>query len=99
MANKEEKTLEQLKAEFEQAQKAFNDKKEEIIQKEKEEAKRKQAELEAKKEVRKKEVDDAITNAIKLIKAYNEDYGAYSIANHFNDLSFLFGSKPWRFFL
>lgn len=99
MANKEEKTLEQLKAEAELAQVAYETAKREAAKKEFEEAQRKKAELAAEKDKRKKEVDDAVKNAIELIKAYNEDYGKYSIADHFNELSFLFGSKPWRFFL
>jgi hypothetical protein len=98
MANKEEKTLEQLKADIEQAQKAYDDKKKEIAKKEFEEAERKRVELAAEKDKRKKEVDDAVKNAIELIKAYNADYGTYSITDYINDLSFLFGSKPWRFF-
>ena len=98
MVKNEEKTLEQLTEELIQAQKAYDAKKEEIIKKEAEEAERKKAELALAKDKRKKEVDDAIHHAIELIKAYNEDYGSYSLADHFNDLSFLFGSKPWRFF-
>lgn len=99
MANKEEKTLEQLKAEAEQAQKAYDDKRKELARKEAEEVERKRLKLVAEKDKRKKEVDDAVSKAIELIKAYNEDYGKYSITDHFNELSFLFGSKPWRFFL
>ena len=99
MANKEEKTLEQLTAEFKQLEKEFNLRKEELARKEAEEAERKKAELVVEKDKRKKEVDDAVSKAIELIKAYNDDYGKYSITDHFNELSFLFGSKPWRFFL
>lgn len=99
MANKEEKTLEQLKEEFKQIEKEFNLRKEELARKEIEEVERKKVELAAKKDKRKKEVDDAVSKAIELIKAYNEDYGKYSITDHFNELSFLFGSKPWRFFI
>ena len=98
MVKNEVKTLEQLTEELIQAQRAYDAKKEEIIKKEAEEAKRKKAELALVKDKRKKEVDDAVNHAIELIKAYNEDYGRYSIANYINDLSFLFGSKPWRLF-
>ena len=98
MAKSEEKTLEQLREEFEQAQKAFNDAKKIFEQKEKEEAERKAAELALAKDERKQEVDDAINRAIELLKAYNKDYGSYSISDHINDLSFLFGNKPWRLF-
>ena len=98
MAKSEEKTLEQLQEELKQAQKAFELAKKLAEQKEKEEAERKAAELALAKDKRKQEVDDAINRAIELLKAYNEDYGSYSISDHINDLSFLFGSKPWKFF-
>ena len=98
MANKE-KTLEELKAEAEQAQKAYDDKRKELARKEAEEAERKRLELVAEKDNRKKEVDDAIDNAVKLIKKYIEDYGSFSITDHFNDFSFLFGNNPWKLFL
>jgi hypothetical protein len=98
MVENEEKTLKQLTEELIQAQRAYDAKKEEIIKKEAEEAKRKKAELALAKDKRKKEVDDAVNHAIELIKAYNEDYGRYSITDHINDLSFLFGSKPWKLF-
>ena len=67
-------------------------------QKKKAEEEKKRVELAAEKDKRKKEVDDAIDNAIELLKKYTEDYGSFSITNHVNDLSFLFGSKPWRLF-
>ena len=98
MANKE-KTLEQLKAEAELATQAYNLALKAEEQKKREEAERKKAELDAIKKARKTEVDNAINNAIELLKKYNEDYGSYSITDNIKDLSFLFGSKPWRFFL
>ncbi len=98
MANKE-KTLEQLKAEAELATQAYNLALKAEEQKKREEAERKKAELAAVKEARKSEVDAAINNAIKLLKKYNEDYGSYSITDDINDLSFLFGSKPWKWLL
>ena len=98
MTKSAEKTLEQLTEELIAAQRAYDAKKEEIIKKEKEAAERKAAELALAKDKRKKEVDDAVNHAIELIKEYTADYGNYSIANHINDLSFLFGSKPWRLF-
>ena len=99
MANKPEKTLEQLQEELAQAQRAYEIAKKLTEQKEKEEAERKQAVLAAEKEARRSEVEDAINNAIKLLKKYTEDYGSFSITDNVNDLSFLFGSKPWRLFL
>ncbi len=98
MANKE-KTLEQLKVEAELATQAYNLALKAEEQKKKEEAERKKAELAAVKEKRKKEVDDAIDNAMELLKKYIEDYGSFSMTDHVNDLSLLFGSKPWRLFL
>ena len=99
MANKEEKTLEQLKEAFEKMQKESELMRKEIARKEAEEAERKKATLEAEKDKRKKEADNAIENAITLIKKYIEDYGSFSLTDSFDDLSFLFGSKPWRWFL
>lgn len=98
MANKE-KTLEELKAEAELATQAYNLALKAEEQKKREEAERKKAELAAIKVERKAEVDDAINHAIQLLKKYNEDYGSYSITDNINDLTFLFGSKPWRWFL
>ena len=99
MVNKTEKTLEQLKAEAELAQKIYEDKRKELARKEAEEAERKKAELEAEKDKRKKEVDESVQKSIELIKAFNKDFGMYSIRNHLNDLAFLFGDSPLRFFL
>lgn len=96
---KTEKTLEQLQEELVKAQKAYDDAKKLDEQKRAAAAELKRLELAKVKENRKKEVDDAISHAIELLKAYNEDYGTYSLNDHINDLSFLFGSKPWRFFL
>jgi len=96
---KTEKTLEQLQEELVKAQKAYDDAKKLDEQKRAAAAELKRLELAKVKENRKKEVDDAISHAIELLKAYTEDYGTYAISEHINDFSFLFGSKPWRFFL
>lgn len=96
---KTEKTLEQLQAELEQAKKAYDDAKKLDEQKRAAAAELKKLELAKAKETRKKEVTDAINRAIALLKAYTEDYGAYSIGDDIDDLSFLLGSRPWRFFL
>jgi hypothetical protein len=98
MANKE-KTLEELKVEVELAQKAYADALRVEEQKKKTAEEKRMAKLAVEKEKRKKEVDDAIDNAIELIKKYIKDYGSFSVTDHVNDLSFLFGSKPWRLFL
>lgn len=97
MVNQKEKTLAQLKAEFEQAQKAFNDAKRLAEQKEKEEAERKKAELILEKDKRKKEVDEAIKHCSKLLKAYIEDYNTLSITDYIDDFSFLLDRIPLPF--
>lgn len=95
---KNEKTLEQLLDELEQAKKAYDVAKKLAEQKEKEEADRKRVELAAQKETRKKEVDDAIDRVIDLLEAYTKDYGSFPITDHVNALSLLFSNRPWRLF-
>lgn len=103
MANKEGKTLKQLKEEFEQAQKAYNDKKEELARKEAEEAKRKMAQLESEKAKRREEIEKAKKHYLDLIQQYIKDYGKfefdYSYSEDDNLLSFLFSGKPFKFFI
>lgn len=104
MANKEEnKTLEQLKKELAQAQAAYTLAKKLAEQKEKEEAERKRAELAAEKDKRKKEIEEAEKHYHNLIKRFIEDYGSYETSysgkGEDDTFSFLFGSKPWRWFL
>ena len=96
---KEVKSLEQLEAEYESAKKALNAARELAAKKAAEEAERKRLELAKVKETRRKEVADAINHATALLKAYSEDYGTYSIGDDIDDLSFLLGRKPWRYFL
>lgn len=62
--------------------------------KKQEEEERKQAELALKKEARRKEVEDALDNYQKLVKAFIEDYGSISITSDFNDWTSLLGGKP-----
>lgn len=100
MKTNESKTLEQLKAELEQAQKAFDAAKKLAEQKEKEEAERKKAELAAEKDKRKKEIEAARNCYLALIKQYIADYGSYTYESEDDDnFNFLFGSKPWGWFL
>ena len=99
MANKPEKTLEQLKAEAELAAMAYETAWKAEEKKKKEEADRKKAELALQKEQRKKEVDDAIKKASNLVKEYIEDYGSFSISDDTNDLSFLGNLGLLRWFL
>lgn len=78
---KNEKTLEQLYAELEQAQAAYELAKKFAEQKEKEEAERKRAELAAVKEKREAEIAEAESKLEELLVAYNKDYGVYKSVN------------------
>ena len=64
-----------------------------------EERKRKKAELALEKEMRTKEVDDAWTNYVTLLKAYVKDYGSYSMSTGDSDDTLLSVGKmmPWWF--
>lgn len=104
MKTNENKTLEQLKAELEQAQQAFDAAKKLAEQKEKEETERKRAELAAEKNKRKEEIREAENHYRALVKQFIKDYGSYDATYSYDDeddnlINFLFGSKPWRFFL
>ena len=78
MANKPEKTLEQLKAEAELANQVYQLALKAEKQKKREEAEKKKAELAAIKEKRYQEVLDAENKFLELKTAYMKDYGAYS---------------------
>ena len=54
----------------------------------------KKAKLDAEKEARKKEVDDALQNYKKLLAAYMNDYGIYSFKS--DDNFDIFNSKFWN---
>lgn len=54
----------------------------------------KKAKLDAEKEARKKEVDDALQNYKKLLAAYMDDYGIYSFKS--DDNFDIFNSKFWN---
>ena len=62
-----------------------------------EEEKAKKAKLDAEKETRKKEVDDALQNYKKLLAAYMDDYGIYSFRS--DDDFDIFNSKFWNFII
>lgn len=96
---KNEMTIEELEKEYEKLNKQRDNVSKVLYERKKAEEEKKKAALAAEKDNRKKEVNDAIDNAMKLLKKYTEDYGSFSITDHVNDLSFLFGSKPWRLFL
>ena len=104
MKDNEFKTLDQLKTEMEQAQKAYNDAKNEIARKEAEEAKLRKEKLAAEKNKRKEEIKEAENHYRALVKQFIKDYGSYDATYSYNEeddniLNFIFGSKPWRFFL
>ena len=86
MANKPEKTLEQLKAEAELATQAYNIALKAEEQKRKEDAERKKAEMAAIREKRYKEVRDAEDKFIALKEAYLNDYGSYCAEDSYTDI-------------
>lgn len=81
MANKEEKTLEQMKKEFEAMGKAIQQKEQEELEKKRAEERVRKLELEKQKEARKKEIDKKTEELGDLIKEFVEDYGYYSNQN------------------
>ena len=104
MANKTEKTLEQLLEDLQQAQRAYEIAKQLDEKKKKEAEEKKKAELAAVKEKRYAEIEEARKTYYKLINDYVKDYGTYSVHSTDNNneddvFPFLFGSKPWRLFL
>ena len=83
---KNEKTLRQLKEEFEQAQKAYNDKRKELARKEAEEAERKQAELALVKDKRYKEIQKKQEEIKRLINEDIKDYGSIKLNGQADDI-------------
>ena len=77
-------TLKEMKAKYEALGK-------EIEQKEKEESAQRLAKLNAEKDARKKEVDDAFAKYIELHKAYEADYGTHISKTYINEF-------PWHLF-
>ena len=82
---KNEKTLKQLEEEFEYAQKALKDKREELARQKAEEEERKQAELALVKEKRYKEIQKKQEELKKLINEYIKDYGSIKLENNSGD--------------
>ena len=81
MANKEEKTLKEMKEEFAALQKAILQKEQEELEKKRAEERVRKAELEKQKEARKKEIDKKAEEFSELIKEFVKDYGYYSNSN------------------
>lgn len=86
---KREKTLEELKKEFETTQNQYNTLKEIIKKKEAEEVKKKEAALASEKAARRKEIEDKMHELEKLEKAYVSDYGCYSYSSESDPFSYL----------
>lgn len=86
--------IEELERECIEAENTFKKLKEQLIQAKKEEEEAERVKLQAEKEARKKEVDDAITNAKHLIRKYIDDYGIYSFTSSNDDE--IFNSRFWN---
>ena len=85
MANKTEKTLEQLLDDLKQAQQAYEIAKQLDEKKKKEAEENKKAELAAIKEKRYQEIKEVENKLIELKKAYIKDYGKYESEMIYND--------------
>lgn len=94
MATKKEYTIEELEQQYRLVEEKREALKQQIEQKKREEEELKEAQLALEKEARKKEVDDAITNAKHLIKKYIDDYGIYSFTSSGDDE--IFNSRFWN---
>ena len=75
--NKDNKSLEELQVELEQAKKAYELVQQFYEKKEKEEAEKREAKLAVEKEVRYKEIAEMIDKLETLIKNWNTDYGSF----------------------
>lgn len=93
MSTKKEYTIEELEAQYKLAEEKRNSLKQQIEQKKKEEEELKKAKFDMEKSARKKEVDDAVTKAIELFRAWTNDFGVYSYKS--DDGNSIFSSKFW----
>ena len=94
MSTKKEYTIEELEAQYKLAEEKINAIKQQIEQKKKEEEDLKKAKYDMEKKARKKEVDDAVEKAIKLVDAWTNDFGIYSYKS--DDDNSIFSSKFWN---
>lgn len=94
METNKEYTLEELEAQYQQIEASQRALKVQIEQKQKEEERLKQLKLAKDKDIRKKEVDDAIAKCKTLIKQYMDDYGIYSFTSTNDDN--IFNSRFWN---
>lgn len=90
-------TTEELAKQVAEAKKVFDRLNEQLQKQKQEEDERKQAELALKKDMRQKEVENALKNYEKLFKEFLKDYGAISITSDHNDWFPFFrnGSLHW----
>lgn len=91
MSIKKEFTIEELEAQYKQAEESQKALMEQIKQKKKEEKEAREAALAKEKAVRKKEVDEAVAKAIDLVRAWTDDFGIYSYKS--DDDNSIFSSK------
>ena len=94
MSTKKEFTIEELEAQYKQAEESQKVLREQIEQKKKEEKELRESKLALEEETRKKEVDEAISKCKTLVKAYMHDYGVYSFTSSGDDE--IFSSKFWN---
>ena len=94
MSTKKEFTIEELESQYKLAEEKRNALKQQIEQKKKEEEELRAAKLTLEKDARKKEVDNAIAQCKKLVKAYMHDYGVYSFTSSGDDE--IFNSRFWN---
>ncbi len=97
MDKKKELTSEEIKQQYEEAKKVFEELGVQLrIAQQKEEEQRK-AKLALEKENRKKEVDKAFEKYNTLVKAYIKDYGSYTTITSTNDYNW-WPNSFWRSF-
>lgn len=89
-----EYTIEELELKYKQTEESQKLLMEQIKQKKKEEKAAREAAIAKEKASRKKEVDDAVTKAIDLVRAWTEEYGIYSYKS--DDDNSIFSSKFWN---
>ena len=87
--NNEEKTLKEMKEEFEAMKKAIQKKEQEELEKKRAEEALKKTELENQKEARKKEIKECEENLMALYLAFLKDFGYLEI-NHTTSLNKFF---------
>lgn len=94
MSTKKEYTIEELEAQYKLADEKRKSIKQQIEQKKKEAEELKKTKLAMEKSTRKKELDDAVATAIKLLNAWTNDFGIYSYKS--DDDNSIFSSKFWN---